>query len=208
MRIFRSKETLVRGEQVTEENMSVLAEWCGGTIKVYEPDVYHSSGNYRSGQKYIELSTHIQDKVFLGNWLICTIGRTDFRVYRTDSQFSKFFEEVEPENPVVNENDPLGLMELWSVTPEMPLGSFLQYVDTVLLREIKVDPFNLLRDPFEFFDSEEKPLKPREFLRFWNSLSQEERVYYSVETARPKMQPKGIVGIVGDMELVDAKRWI
>lgn len=110
-------------------------------------------------------------------------------------------------------NDPLGLMELWSKTPEMTLGSFLLHVDITLLREIELDPFGVLRDVFEFFDCEEKSLKPREFLKFWESLSEEERIYYSTEAARPKMQIKGIMGIledvdVMDIEIVDAKRWI
>jgi hypothetical protein len=108
-------------------------------------------------------------------------------------------------------NDPLGLMELWSKTPEMTLGSFLLHVDVKLLWEIETDPVGFLRGVFEFFDSDEKPLKPREFLRFWNSLSEEDRSYYTSEAVRPKMQIKGIMGIlegVEDIEIVDAKRWI
>jgi hypothetical protein len=204
LRTFRSKKSLLCGEQITEENMDDLAEWCGGTVKVYEPEVHLRSGNYRRGQKYIEFFVRdIQVKAFLGNWLTCVVGQNDFGVYRSDSLFFRLFEEVGSEATALNEaNDPLGIMAMWARVPDVPLGNFLTYVDLKLLEEIIGDPIGDMRAAFEYFNSNtEKPLMPREFLKFWTSLTAEEQMRFM-----PRTKMTGILSVL-DADSVVIERW-
>jgi len=110
-------------------------------------------------------------------------------------------------NALNEENDPLGIMALWSRTPGVPLGHFLAYVDIKLLSEIISDPIGDMRCTFEYFNSNtKKPLMPREFWKFWNSLSHEDQIYYMNEIMAPRMKMTGIKGIVDsrDVEIINA----
>lgn len=65
-----------------------------------------------------------------------------------------------------------------------------------IMQEIEDDPFGILRDMFDFFNSEEKPLRGIEFLEFYNSLSDKERSEFIKETTKPLEAPRGLWAFV------------
>lgn len=50
----------------------------------------------------------------------------------------------------------------------------LEAVDKALLEQLKRSP-QPIEELYHFFNTSEKPMKPREFLYFWRSLTEEER---------------------------------
>jgi len=99
---YRRKTFTVQAIQVTAENMKGLAEWCGGNTIVYFPDVYHQSGDYRSGQSCVEVvigrvnGRPKKVRAYSGDWITKLVGTENFRVYR-DKTFLEAFEEVRSE---------------------------------------------------------------------------------------------------------------
>lgn len=57
---------------------------------------------------------------------------------------------------------------------------FLRNLDNTLMTEIRSLPG--VWQWYDFFDSPDKPLNPREFLHFWGSLSYEEDFVYKLFT--------------------------
>jgi len=58
------------------------------------------------------------------------------------------------------------------------LEELIALVDRDLMAEIEKDPTGCLRRLYDFFDTEETPLNPREFYQFLGALTPEENVYY------------------------------
>lgn len=66
---------------------------------------------------------------------------------------------------------------LWENVELSSLDEFLKGLDEKLMEKIDGDPAGVWRPMFDFFDSDSNnPLTPREFLQFWQSLSEEEQV--------------------------------
>lgn len=95
--MFQGKTFIVQPTQVTGENMSELAEWCGGElIESYMPEVHLLSGNYRVGHPCIEMTVGRNGqkvRAFIGDWITNISGSKNFKVYR-DKTFKEAFEEV------------------------------------------------------------------------------------------------------------------
>jgi hypothetical protein len=66
---------------------------------------------------------------------------------------------------------------------EIPsFGEFLKQLDARLMVEIENDPAGVWKPLFDFFDSDpDNPLTPREFLEYWNSLTEEDRLFTMLE---------------------------
>ncbi len=87
---FIRKPFYVEGIQVTPENMSEVAKWCGGIIKEAP-----GTGT-RVASKYIEVAVirptnPKQCMAFVGNWIL-KVG-VSFKVY-TNSSFHSTFDRV------------------------------------------------------------------------------------------------------------------
>lgn len=66
----------------------------------------------------------------------------------------------------------------WSNHETPTFDEFLKDLDKRLMVEIDNDPAGVWGPMFKFFDSDpDNPLTPREFLQFWECLSEEERLF-------------------------------
>lgn len=96
---YRRKTFDVEAIQVTHENMQGIAEWCGGRVTVYWPDIHRQSGDYRSGQTCVEIvigSVNGREQLgraYPGDWVTRLVDTANFRVYREKS-FNEAFHEV------------------------------------------------------------------------------------------------------------------
>lgn len=99
---YRRKTFTVQAIQVTADNMKGLAEWCGGNVIVYFPDISRQSGDYRAGQTCVEVvigrvnGREQKARAYPGDWITKLHDVDDFRVYR-DKTFLQAFEEVRSE---------------------------------------------------------------------------------------------------------------
>lgn len=99
---YRRKTFTVQAIQVTVDNMKGLAEWCGGNVIVYFPDISRQSGDYRAGQTCVEVvigrvnGREQKARAYPGDWITKLNDADDFRVYR-DKTFLQAFEEVRSE---------------------------------------------------------------------------------------------------------------
>jgi hypothetical protein len=94
---FQRKTFVVQAIQITGENLSELAEWCGGElIESYTPEIHLRSGNYRTGHPCIEMTVGRNGqkiRAFIGDWITHIQGSEKFKIYR-DKTFKEAFEEV------------------------------------------------------------------------------------------------------------------
>jgi len=99
---YRRKTFTVQAIQVTVENMRGLAEWCGGNVVVYFPDIHRQSGDYRAGQTCVEVvigrvnGREQKARAYPGDWITRLHDTNNFRVYRNKT-FLEAFEEVRSE---------------------------------------------------------------------------------------------------------------
>lgn len=99
---YRRKTFTVQAIQVTAGNMNGLAEWCGGQVIVYFPDISRRSGDYRAGQTCVEVVTgrvngrKQKARAYPGDWVTRLHDSDNFRVYRNKT-FLEAFEEVRSE---------------------------------------------------------------------------------------------------------------
>jgi hypothetical protein len=70
------------------------------------------------------------------------------------------------------------------------LDDLIALVDESIMSELTRDETGLLLGVYDFFDSLNKPLDPREFLEFWASLSFDDRVYYLNPSSRKESSSK------------------
>jgi hypothetical protein len=91
---YQRKPFRVQAIQVTDENLSDLAEWCGGWVKLEEDgfDTFKSyvdvpiakpAGRYRLQRV----------RAYVGDWLVRLTEDNVFKIYKTRS-FLEIFEEV------------------------------------------------------------------------------------------------------------------
>jgi len=80
---FIRKPLYVDAIQVTKENLSEIAKWCGGNVFQSEDISYIQVLHYKS--KIVP-----RTKAFVGDWVL--ESRNGYRVY-TDKAFGKSFEE-------------------------------------------------------------------------------------------------------------------
>ncbi|AVD99500.1 hypothetical protein SEA_BING_78 [Streptomyces phage Bing] len=99
---YRRKTFTVQAIQVTVDNMKGLAEWCGGDVIVYFPDIHKQSGDYRAGQTCVEVTIgevngrKQKARAYPGDWITKLYDTENFRVYRNKT-FLEAFEEVRSE---------------------------------------------------------------------------------------------------------------
>lgn len=99
---YRRKTFTVQAIQVTAENMKGLAEWCGGNVIVYWPDISRQSGDYREGQTCVEVvigrvnGREQKARAYPGDWITKLHDTNNFRVYR-EKTFLQAFEKVRTE---------------------------------------------------------------------------------------------------------------
>jgi hypothetical protein len=95
------------------------------------------------------------------------------------------------------------VMAIWARTPDVTLGDLLARIDLQIMMEIANDPIGDIQRMYTFFDSEEKPLKLREFLKFCESLTPEEDDYFCKEIFKiyPPTEMRGIRSLVDDGEV-------
>lgn len=99
---YRRKTFTVQAIQVTADNVRGLAEWCGGNVIVYFPDISRQSGDYRAGQTCVEVvigSVNGREKkarAYPGDWITKLHDTDNYRVYRNKT-FLETFEEVRSE---------------------------------------------------------------------------------------------------------------
>uniref|UniRef100_A0AAU7GZY5 Tail assembly chaperone n=1 Tax=Streptomyces phage Scarif TaxID=3158858 RepID=A0AAU7GZY5_9CAUD len=73
------------------------------------------------------------------------------------------------------------MRRLWEEA-DIPFGSFLEYMDYLLMKEFSKDASGILWTLFFYFDTiPGKPLTPRELLQFWGALTEEERLFVMLE---------------------------
>lgn len=100
--MYRRKTFTVQAIQVTADNMKGLAEWCGGEVIVYWPDISRQSGDYRAGQTCVEVvigsvNGRVQKaRAYPGDWITKLQNTENFRVYQNKT-FLEAFEEVRSE---------------------------------------------------------------------------------------------------------------
>lgn len=91
----------------------------------------------------------------------------------------------------------IALHQLWSNDQIPGFEDFVEEIDAALMAELEADPLGIVLDIYNFFDSKEKPLNPREFLQFWVSLSDEDRTEFILDTTVPlNPEGKGIAAIM------------
>lgn len=100
---YRRKTFTVQAIQATVDNMKGLAEWCGGDVVVYWPDISRQSGDYyRAGHTCVEVvigrvqGREKKARAYPGDWITRLHDTNNFRVYRNKS-FLEAFEEVRSE---------------------------------------------------------------------------------------------------------------
>lgn len=77
--------------------------------------------------------------------------------------------------------NPITLKELWERWERKNPPSFdklMASVDEAIMKFVWSEKNGTLVNLFLYFSSERKPLNPREFLDFWDSLSEAEEDYY------------------------------
>lgn len=90
--VYQRKIFLVDAVQVTETNMSLVAQWCGG-------EVAHTDKAYVSVPVKRPLNRR-QTTAFVGDWVLK--ANKGFKVY-TDKAFKENFEELAQSNGAQNE---------------------------------------------------------------------------------------------------------
>jgi len=87
--IFR-KTFSAKAVQVTEENMSVVAEWCGGTVRYPS----NSDGKVRRIDLPAPGAPSTAKRAYVGYWIVFSSDKMDFRSYH-DSTYRAIFETRE-----------------------------------------------------------------------------------------------------------------
>ena len=75
------------------------------------------------------------------------------------------------------------LWERWERRNPLSFDDLMTRVDEVIMKFIWSEKNGTLVNLFLYFSSERKPLNPREFLEFWDSLSEDEEDYYMSASA-------------------------
>lgn len=95
LEIWVRKPFFVEATRITEDNMEIVAAWCGGKILMTKA----------GSDRYIKVDvknpmSYRQTMGFVGDWILKSNGK--FKVYK-DESFHKVFEETElsemPETP-------------------------------------------------------------------------------------------------------------
>jgi hypothetical protein len=122
IKTYARKSFDVEAIQVTAENMSQVAKWCGGEIQKTEHN------DPKRVRKYIQVSVirainPKQTQAFVGDWVLYT--KSGFKVY-VDKAFRETFEipepnvrtevEVEPKSDIEHLNSGSG--QFWSPTED------------------------------------------------------------------------------------------
>lgn len=84
---YQRKPFVIDAVQVTEDNLTEVAEWCGGDVR--------TQGD---GTKYIKVKVHSpkslrQTMAFAGDWVLFAEVGTSYKVY-TEKAFANSFESV------------------------------------------------------------------------------------------------------------------
>lgn len=72
----------------------------------------------------------------------------------------------------------LGRFEFTPTDPNMTFDDLVIAVDNSLMEEMENEKSGVLLKLYNFFNSEKRPMYPREFFEFWGSLSHEECLDY------------------------------
>lgn len=110
-KLYTRKQFDVEAIRVSTENMSEVAEWCLGTIKIQKRPAKRGEGAFVKEVPYLEVEVlrplnDRQKMAFPGDWILKT--GTSFKIY-TDIAFRKnFFESKSEENdgPIPDPEDP------------------------------------------------------------------------------------------------------
>jgi hypothetical protein len=86
---YARKPFVVEGIRVTEENLSDIADWCGGEVR--------TSTTMSENKRYVKVRVHHplsdrQTKAYVGDWVL--FSGNGYKVY-TDAAFQKSFEETQ-----------------------------------------------------------------------------------------------------------------
>lgn len=76
----------------------------------------------------------------------------------------------------------------------LPVEELIHQVDYVIMEEIRKEKSGLVLGLYLYFDTPDRPVDPREFLEFWNSMTMPEKVYALTPSSRwgsdrPQMSP-------------------
>lgn len=75
------------------------------------------------------------------------------------------------------------MTELWHQESVPSFEEMIAGVDESIMEFLWVEKSGTLINLFLYFNSERRPLNPREFLEFWGSLSESEQDYYMTASA-------------------------
>lgn len=91
---YQRKPFRVQAIQVTDENLSDLAEWCGGAVRL-EEDGFDGFKSYVDVPTTKATSRYRLQRVraYVGDWLVRLTEDNNFKIYKTRS-FLEIFEEV------------------------------------------------------------------------------------------------------------------
>jgi hypothetical protein len=82
----------------------------------------------------------------------------------------------------------MGLKSLEEAMKDPRWRGYIQHLDDSLLAQIRTMPH--VWPWFDFFNSPDKPLSPREFLHFWSSLTFEDDATYKIYTPAELLKGK------------------
>ena len=75
------------------------------------------------------------------------------------------------------------MTQLWNREVMPSYDELIEGVDKSIMEFLWLEQSGTLINLFLYFNSEKKPLDPREFLMFWGSLVEEEQDYYMIASA-------------------------